>query len=82
MAGAIVLVGQLIGGIISLTIVQSAGTGTIFGAPPASGSTDQLVYYASGLGVGLCIGLFGVALAALGGAAGGYVGTSSEAAAG
>ncbi|HFE66967.1 MAG TPA: hypothetical protein ENJ93_06865 [Chloroflexi bacterium] len=79
-AGALVFVGQLIGGISVLLYLQTTGTPTLFGAPPnqfASG-VEQTAYYAAGLGVGVCFGLAGLGMSALAGAFTGYLGTSSH----
>jgi hypothetical protein len=77
-AGGLVLIGQMLGGVGALLLVQYSGVKLAFGTvpPPTADVTHQLLYYASGLGTGVCFGLVGVALAALAGAAAGYLGTS------
>jgi hypothetical protein len=79
-AGALVLIGQLIGGLGVLTLFQTGNVSTVFGPPPGSGSDPSLtaIYYLSGLGVAACFGMVGIALAALGGAGGAYLGTRTE----
>lgn len=79
-AGALLLIGQVIGGIGSLLLMQFADISTIFGEvpPPTADPTQQFIYYAAGLGMGLCIGLTGVVVAALSGAIAGYLGTSES----
>jgi hypothetical protein len=78
-AGAGVLIGQLLGTVGSLFYTQNSGTQPLFGTIPSAGDTSLLlVYYGSGLAVGFCIGLFGIALAAGSGAATGYLGTSTD----
>lgn len=78
-AGALVLIGQLIGGLGVLVLVQYADITPIFGSipPPGADASAQMLYYVSGLGVGMCFGVIGIVTAALGGAAGGYLGTPS-----
>ncbi len=79
-AGILVFVGQLLGGISILLYLQTTGTPTLFGAPPnqfASG-VEQTTYYAVGLGVGVCFGLAGLGISALAGALTGYLGTSPQ----
>ncbi len=77
-AGGLILVGQLIGGISILLYLQTTGTPTLFGAPPnqLSSGVEQTAYYAAGLGVGVCFGLAGIGMSALAGALTGYLGTS------
>jgi hypothetical protein len=43
----------------------------------ASGS-ELALFYSAGIVIGFCFGLIGIGLAALGGAGGGYLGTSNE----
>lgn len=76
-AGALMIVGQIIGGIAALVYLQTTGTSLPFGTiPPSSaGINEQLPYYLSGVGAACCFGLVGLALAALTGAGGGYLGT-------
>ncbi len=79
-AGALVLIGQVIGAVVVLLYVQFTHTPMIFGqAPlPNGSSAQQIVYYATGIGTGLCFGLIGVILAALAGAGAGYLGTPDQ----
>lgn len=79
-AGALVIIGQLIGGIGALLVMQSIGMKSPFGAAPSfSGDPSVLVgYYVGGLGTGLCIGIIGALLAAGAGAAAGYMGTPDQ----
>lgn len=79
--GAFVLVGQLIAGLIVLTLIQVSGTNTVFGSAPSTSApaARQLLYYGMGLGSGVCFGVVGIALSALGGAGGGYFGTPNPA---
>jgi hypothetical protein len=77
-AGAVVLVGQLIGAVVALVFIQSSGTQPLFGSiPTTTDGSFQLAYYGGGLAFGFCIGLFGIGLAAVAGAATGYFGTST-----
>jgi hypothetical protein len=79
-AGALVIVGQLIGGVAALAFIQNSGMNTIFGAPPPTTSDPsfQAVYYLSGAGTALCFGIVGALLAAGAGAGAGYLGTPDQ----
>lgn len=76
-AGALTSVGQLLGSMGALALFQRSGIGLPFGTIPSPSAdvSQQLMYYIAGLGVGICFGLAGVFLAALGGAGAGYLGT-------
>ena len=76
-AGALVLVGQLIGGISALAYIQYSGMPLPFGQAPdlSDNAATQLAYYLSGLGTGMCIGIGDIIAAAIAGAVGGYFGT-------
>jgi hypothetical protein len=76
-AGALTLIGQLLGGVGMLVLFQRSGLSLPFGTipDPSADASRQLMYYISGLGLGTCLGLTGVVLAALGGAGAGYLGT-------
>ena len=80
LAGALVLVGQVIGATGSLAFFQFSGTRLPIGQvpPPSAGPAAQLTYYAAGIGTGLCFGVIGILLAALAGAGTGYVGTPDQ----
>ena len=83
-AGAIVggwmLLSQMLAAVFNLVFVQQSGIELPFGtAPdPTAVSSLQALYYVSGLGVGACIGLVDIVVAALTGALAGYVGTASQ----
>ena len=79
-AGALVLIGQMIGGLGILILAQSSGVTPLVGRipSPTADASEQMLYYISGLGVGMCFGIVGVVAAALGGAAGGYLGAPSQ----
>ncbi|MBN1580427.1 MAG: hypothetical protein JXA89_06970 [Anaerolineae bacterium] len=79
-AGAIAVVGQLIGAIGTLVLYQFLDLPPLVGSVPSisADASQQLIYYGSGLGTGLCFGLVGIALAALAGAAAGYFGTPTR----
>lgn len=76
-AGAFMIVGQILGGIVSLAYLQSTGASLPFGTipSPSADMNEQLTFYLSGVGAACCFGLVGVVLAAVTGAAGGYLGT-------
>jgi hypothetical protein len=80
-AGGLMLVGQMLGGIGALLWVQSSGMPPIFGTVPSAsaGLSQQVLYYGTGLLTGVCFGAVGAALAALAGAGGGYLGTPTPA---
>jgi len=76
-AGTLVIIGQLIGGIAALAYMQMSGAQVPFGEVPTAGSDPALMigYYAGGIGTGLCFGIVGAALAAAAGAGAGYMAT-------
>jgi hypothetical protein len=80
-AGVLTLVGQLLGGLGMLVLFQLSGLSLPIGTIPdlSADPSRQLMYYTSGLGVGTCLGLVGILLAALGGAGAGYLGTPTPA---
>ena len=71
-AGSLMLIGQLIGGIIALSLIQMSGAQPLVGHLPQN-SGEQVIYWIAGAGVGLCFGILGVALGAGAGAAAGYL---------
>lgn len=73
-AGGLMILGQLIGGVATLLYYQVAGADTLFGQVP-SGGAESIGYYLGGLGTGICFGLVGTALAAGAGAGAGYLAT-------
>lgn len=75
-AGGLVFIGQMIGGLSILLLVQSSGTQSWIGEIPnvSASTSEQLLYYVGGLGIGVCFGIVGVAAAAAGGAGAGYLG--------
>lgn len=76
-AGAIVLVGQVIGAVGALAVMQATGAQLPFGQIPSASAdaSQQIIFYVSGLATGICFGLIGAVLAALAGAGTGYLGT-------
>ncbi len=76
-SGAIVLVGQVIGAVGALALIQTTGTQLPFGEVPSmSADPSQLViFYVSGMATGVCFGMVGAVLAGLAGAGTGYLGT-------
>ncbi len=74
-AGALVFFGQLVGGLGALALVRVSGAPPIFGTIPTGDSPagQQIAYWVSGLGVGACFGVIGLALAALAGAGAAYL---------
>jgi hypothetical protein len=81
-AGALVIIGQIIGSLGALLLVQVGGMPTIVGSAPSPSSDvpAQIIYYGAGVGTALCFGIVGAALAAGAGAGAGYLGTPEPAA--
>ena len=78
-AGALVIIGQVLGGIAALAFMQASGMQFPFGQiPTTADSSGMLVYYASGVGTGLCFGIIGAVLAAAVGAGAGYMATPEQ----
>ena len=79
-AGALIILGQIIGGMGALLFLQTSGVPTVLGsAPSVSGDpTTQIAYYASGLGTAVCFGVIGALLAAGAGAGAGYLATQDQ----
>ena len=79
-AGALMLIGQVIAAIGTSVFYQYSNTPTIFGEVPAptAGSDEQIFYYAGSLLGSFCYGLVGVTLSAIGGAITGYIATSES----
>lgn len=79
-AGALVLIGQMLGGVGALALFQFTDIPIPFGTAPApsADAAQQILYYTAGLTTGLCFGLVGAALAAGAGAAAGYLGTPDQ----
>ena len=83
-AGALVFLGQMLGLVGALALVQSSGGTPIFGEIPTAASplADQIGYLVGGVGAGLCFGLVGLVFSALAGAGTAYLtGPSTSAAA-
>ena len=78
-AGALVIIGQVVGAIAALAIMQMTGMKLPFGQMPStSNPSEMLIFYASGIGTGLCFGIVGAVLAAGAGAGTGYMGTPDQ----
>jgi hypothetical protein len=76
LAGALIIIGQVLGGIAALAFMQSNGTQLPFGTIPDVSDTAGMVgFYAGGIGTGLCFGIIGALLAAGAGAGAGYMAT-------
>lgn len=70
--GGLMLIGQMLGAVISLLLVLSGALGLPMGTLP-SGGAEQAGVWIGGLGVGLCFGVVGALLGAAGGAGAAYV---------
>ena len=78
-AGVLVIIGQIIGAIGVLVIMQATGAQLAFGSAPSTGDAGGMaIYYASGIGTGLCFGIVGAVLAAAAGAGAGYMATTEQ----
>lgn len=79
-AGGLIILGQIIGGLGALAFMQSSGATTPFGQlPDISGDpATQVGFYAGGIGTALCFGVIGALLAAGAGAGAGYLTTSDQ----
>ena len=77
-AGGLIILGQIIGGVGALAYMQASGTQLPFGTVPSGtdGASVQLLYYLSGAGSAFCFGIFGTLLAAGAGAGVGYLVTT------
>lgn len=76
-SGGLVFIGQLIGAVGALLLVNSMGGETIFGQMPdlLGGGPEAFGALAGGLGTGVCFGMVGIGLSALAGALAGYLST-------
>ena len=78
-AGALIILGQIIGGIGALAYMQSSGMQTPFGAVPDLGDpATSIGFYGGGIATAVCFGIIGALLAAGAGAGAGYLGTSDQ----
>lgn len=78
-AGALIILGQIIGGIGALAYMQSSGTPPPFGQLPNFGDpAAQVGFYGGGIATALCFGVIGALLAAGAGAGAGYLTTSDQ----
>lgn len=79
-AGGLVIIGQIIGGVGALAFIQYSGIQFGFGSVPQASSDPSLqaIYYLSGMGTAFCFGIVGALLAAGAGAGTGYVATSEQ----
>lgn len=75
--GGLMIIGQIIGGVIALTIQQNTGTIPFIGSTPTD-MPSQIAFYLGGAGTGFCFGLIGTAFAAATGAGAGYVATTEQ----
>lgn len=79
-AGALIILGQIIGGIGALVYMQTSGVQTPIGQIPdlAGDPATQIGFYAGGIGTALCFGVIGALLAAGAGAGAGYLATTEQ----
>lgn len=79
-AGGLVIIGQVIGGVGALAFLQYSGVqfgiGTV--PQPSSDPSVQAIYYLTGMGTAFCFGLVGALLAAGAGAGTGYMATREQ----
>lgn len=78
-AGGLIILGQIIGGMAALAYMQSTGATTPFGQmPDLSDPAASVGFYAGGIGTAVCFGLIGALLAAGAGAGAGYLTTADR----
>ena len=78
-AGGLIILGQIIGGVGALAYMQSTGASTPFGQMPDLGDpATSIGFYAGGIGTALCFSVIGALLAAGAGAGAGYLATSNQ----
>lgn len=78
-AGGLVMVGQVIGGLGALVLLQFSGVQLGFGIPLSSADpASQAIYYLSGTATAFCFGIIGALLAAGAGAGAGYLAVSEQ----
>jgi hypothetical protein len=79
-AGALIILGQILGGLGALFYMQSSGAQLPFGQlpDPSSDPAMQIGYYGGGIATAVCFGLIGALLAAGAGAGAGYLATSDQ----
>jgi hypothetical protein len=78
-AGALIIIGQIIGGMGALAYMQTSGAPTPFGSIPDLGDpASSIGFYGGGLAAAICFGIIGALLAAGAGAAAGYLTTSDR----
>ena len=77
--GALMLLGQVIGGLLSLSLVRSATFLGPLGDLLSSDVGIGEIYYGIGIAVSLCSGLVGIIASALAGAGGAYLSTPENA---
>lgn len=78
-AGGLIILGQIIGGLGALAYMQASGATLPFGQiPDMSDPATSIGFYAGGVGTALCFGVVGALLAAGAGAGAGYLGTSNQ----
>ncbi len=79
-AGGLVIVGQVIGGLGALMLIQFSGVQLGFGRipVPSADAASQAMYYLSGMATAFCFGIIGALLAAGAGAGAGYLAVSEQ----
>lgn len=78
-AGALIILGQILGGVGALAYMQYSGAPTPFGPIPDLGDPSTAIgFYAGGVETAVCFGIIGALLAAGAGAGAGYLATSDQ----
>jgi hypothetical protein len=78
-AGALIILGQIIGGIGTLITMRSSEAQTPFGPIPDLGDpASSIGFFAGGLVTAVCFGIIGALLAAGAGAGAGYLATTDQ----
>ncbi|GAB4128236.1 MAG: hypothetical protein Fur005_44050 [Roseiflexaceae bacterium] len=70
--GSLMMIGQIIGGIAAIMLIQAMGSQPLFGSLP-SNDAEQVGYVVGGVIAGFCFGIFGIMLGAGAGAGVGYL---------
>ena len=79
-AGGLMILGQIIGGLGALADLPSSEATTPSGPipDPSADPASQIAFYAGGVATAICFGVIGALLAAGAGAGVGYLGTSEQ----
>ncbi|HLO32315.1 MAG TPA: hypothetical protein VK249_24410 [Anaerolineales bacterium] len=79
-AGGLIILGQVLGGLAALVFMQARGMQLPFGQIPSASSDapTQITFYGAGIVTSLCFGIIGALLAIGAGAGAGYLATTEQ----